>query len=317
MFTPHQPVWYSMHSMDDAQQPQAGGLPPLTPNTQSIPPAVPPVMPAAMPQPVSAVNSFRTANPAGPLPSQPVGMSQPAMPPAQPAAQPLPPMQPLHIDDSYFAPQATHAQPVQPVMQPQQPWNAPGMMPQQPVQPMQPAMPAAMPQPMHVTQPVMPVQQPAQPMMQQPAMQPHMAQPQPIPAQQPMPQHQPASTDMFASAGPSPIDVQVDQPSYQAMLSAEEQKDLFGHETLTTAQKIIIVVVAVLALGAILGAGLWVYTMITSDGSTAATSLDADGDGLSDVQERSLGTDVHKADTDGDGYTDGEEVQHGYSPLTK
>jgi len=66
--------------------------------------------------------------------------------------------------------------------------------------------------------------------------------------------------------------------------------------------------------------------------------LDSDGDGLTDIEEISLGTNPYKfdtdddglndfdevkiyktdplnPDTDGDGYLDGEEVEHGYHPL--
>ena len=35
---------------------------------------------------------------------------------------------------------------------------------------------------------------------------------------------------------------------------------------------------------------------------------DADGDGLSEIVEQSLGTDPNNPDTDGDGFTDSEEV---------
>ena len=65
---------------------------------------------------------------------------------------------------------------------------------------------------------------------------------------------------------------------------------------------------------------------------------DTDGDGLTDTEEASLGTDPRRADsdedglfdreesviyqsnplqfdTDGDGYSDGQEVQNGYSPV--
>ncbi len=44
--------------------------------------------------------------------------------------------------------------------------------------------------------------------------------------------------------------------------------------------------------------------------------VDSDGDGLSNTQERRLGTDPELADTDGDGVLDGEEVDvHGTDPL--
>lgn len=42
---------------------------------------------------------------------------------------------------------------------------------------------------------------------------------------------------------------------------------------------------------------------------------DRDQDGLSDSEEKALGTDWQKADTDGDGYTDGVEVSSGFNPL--
>ncbi len=44
-------------------------------------------------------------------------------------------------------------------------------------------------------------------------------------------------------------------------------------------------------------------------------SLDSDGDGLTDTEERRLGTDPFRADTDGDGIPDGEEVRRGLNPL--
>jgi hypothetical protein len=43
--------------------------------------------------------------------------------------------------------------------------------------------------------------------------------------------------------------------------------------------------------------------------------LDTDQDGLTDQEERMIGTDPLSADTDGDGYSDGKEVESGYNPL--
>src|SRR4030042_3656487 len=43
--------------------------------------------------------------------------------------------------------------------------------------------------------------------------------------------------------------------------------------------------------------------------------LDSDQDGLTDQEERALGTNPNVADTDGDGYSDGKEVESGYNPL--
>ena len=42
--------------------------------------------------------------------------------------------------------------------------------------------------------------------------------------------------------------------------------------------------------------------------------LDSDQDGLSDEEEKSLGTNPRNKDTDGDGYSDGVEVKSGYDP---
>jgi len=43
--------------------------------------------------------------------------------------------------------------------------------------------------------------------------------------------------------------------------------------------------------------------------------LDSDGDGLSDIKEKEIGTNILNPDSDGDGYSDGEEVAAGYNPL--
>lgn len=42
---------------------------------------------------------------------------------------------------------------------------------------------------------------------------------------------------------------------------------------------------------------------------------DFDRDGISNTEEKSIGTDPKKSDTDGDGYSDGVEVESGYNPL--
>jgi len=77
---------------------------------------------------------------------------------------------------------------------------------------------------------------------------------------------------------------------------------------------------------------------ITSDQILFGEPVDTDGDGLDDIREKQLGTDINKKDTDGDGltdgdeyyiwktkplnkdtdgdsYLDGEEIKYGYSPL--
>lgn len=48
--------------------------------------------------------------------------------------------------------------------------------------------------------------------------------------------------------------------------------------------------------------------------NTQNTNLDSDNDGLIDLEESNLGTDINNLDTDGDGYSDGEEVKNGYNP---
>ncbi len=47
-----------------------------------------------------------------------------------------------------------------------------------------------------------------------------------------------------------------------------------------------------------------------------AVDTDNDNDGLSDIQEKALGTDSLNKDTDGDGVSDGEEVLSGTNPLS-
>jgi hypothetical protein len=42
---------------------------------------------------------------------------------------------------------------------------------------------------------------------------------------------------------------------------------------------------------------------------------DFDKDGLSNTEEKTLGTDPNSKDTDGDGYSDGVEIESGYDPL--
>src|SRR5574343_417700 len=48
---------------------------------------------------------------------------------------------------------------------------------------------------------------------------------------------------------------------------------------------------------------------------TDPTNPDTDGDGLMDGEETTLGTDPNNPDTDGDGFTDGVEVGNGTNPL--
>ena len=51
------------------------------------------------------------------------------------------------------------------------------------------------------------------------------------------------------------------------------------------------------------------------DGFGDVCDSDDDNDGLSDVDENTIGTDPFNADTDGDGVSDGDEVSQGTNPL--
>jgi hypothetical protein len=59
-----------------------------------------------------------------------------------------------------------------------------------------------------------------------------------------------------------------------------------------------------------------VVTMDEPKAVTARFSDDADGDGLTNLEEAALGTDPWNPDTDGDGFDDGFEVAQGMSPTT-
>lgn len=48
---------------------------------------------------------------------------------------------------------------------------------------------------------------------------------------------------------------------------------------------------------------------------TVVSTIDSDADGLTDSEEKILGTDPNKADTDGDNYSDLAELKSGYDPL--
>jgi hypothetical protein len=62
---------------------------------------------------------------------------------------------------------------------------------------------------------------------------------------------------------------------------------------------------------------IWGATLFALAQSKNSNSLflDSDQDGLTDQEEKAIGTDPLKADTDGDGYSDGKEVESGYNPL--
>jgi len=57
----------------------------------------------------------------------------------------------------------------------------------------------------------------------------------------------------------------------------------------------------------------WVGNALFGTGS--GSGLDSDGDGLTDDEERRIGTNPFNADTDGDGIPDGDEIRLGTDPL--
>lgn len=59
------------------------------------------------------------------------------------------------------------------------------------------------------------------------------------------------------------------------------------------------------------------FVDLDADGDKIGDTIDTDddNDGLSDEEEKTLGTDSLNKDTDGDGYSDGEEVSNGTDPL--
>lgn len=57
----------------------------------------------------------------------------------------------------------------------------------------------------------------------------------------------------------------------------------------------------------------WVGNILFGTGTSSG--LDSDGDGLTDDEERRLGTNPFNSDTDGDGISDGDEVRLGLNPL--
>lgn len=109
---------------------------------------------------------------------------------------------------------------------------------------------------------------------------------------------------------------------------------MFVQEKLTLTQKALIIIIAFVSVGAVIGGGLWLYLKV-NDATPADTTkqntnqtktntkgnsggvADADKDGLSDAEEATLGTNPQKFDTDGDGYNDGEEVRTKHNPLAK
>ncbi len=71
----------------------------------------------------------------------------------------------------------------------------------------------------------------------------------------------------------------------------------------------------VVVFGMLLVAAFVMFHFTGANENTLSYFQDRDGDGLSDVEEKALGTDWQNEDTDGDGYTDGVEISSGFDPL--
>ena len=72
----------------------------------------------------------------------------------------------------------------------------------------------------------------------------------------------------------------------------------------------------ILATGiATLAVFFWTLFAVAENKNSNSLFLDSDQDGLTDQEERMIGTDPQNIDTDGDGYSDGKEVSSGYNPL--
>ncbi|NQV13272.1 MAG: hypothetical protein HQ530_03140 [Parcubacteria group bacterium] len=82
---------------------------------------------------------------------------------------------------------------------------------------------------------------------------------------------------------------------------------------------IVVVVISIISISGFVIAKKIDFGQGDKDGKKVATimteGIDSDNDGLSDDQERELGTNIYNADSDGDSHLDGEEVKNGFNPL--
>lgn len=114
----------------------------------------------------------------------------------------------------------------------------------------------------------------------------------------------------------------------QYKLSNDEVQGLKPPLVANNGYKIIFVVIAVAAIGALAIGGYYFYAkdnnsepanspaaVLPAVTPAADKNLDSDKDGLSDAIEKVLGAYMTKADTDGDGFNDLQEIKNGYNPL--
>ncbi len=178
------------------------------------------------------------------------------------------------------------------------------------------------------------------------------------PQQSPPPAYNPPPNQATPGAGQAPVTPPPanDIPATAIPGKYEEDQELlelFKREKLSLTQKIIIIVISVLVIGSIIGAGIWLFFTLDPFAETTVPTventnseinnnqqpheIDTDGDGIYDAEERKRGldpenedtdgdllydyqevkiyhTDPLVQDTDGDGYMDGEEVNNGYDP---
>ena len=71
----------------------------------------------------------------------------------------------------------------------------------------------------------------------------------------------------------------------------------------------------ILVFSGLLVVSLFSFVLVRAKDNSFNYFQDRDQDGLTDQEEKALGTDWKKADTDGDGYSDGVEVKNGFNPL--
>jgi hypothetical protein len=160
----------------------------------------------------------------------------------------------------------------------------------------------------------------------------HVPTPQPALPTQP----NPAAAAMANQGKPKPLTKPISQPPTSAIPVADHATmELFKRTSLGSGQKILIVVVAVVVILALVGAGIWLFMELdpfsatnrgpvtnTNDANIIVNSniplqeLDTDKDGIRDIDEKRYGTSATSADTDADGLSDYVEVNQYHTSPT-